>query len=296
MAQYSMKHMQTFCTVVECGGFVSAQAALGMSQPAISTHIRDFEIRLGFQLCQRGRSGFNLTEKGELVYAKCRSMLNNVSDFEADLGELRNKLTGTLRIGLIDTTISNQDFPINAALQRFFSRDNDVSIKLEVLPPEDLERDLLNGHIHVGIGPFQRRDNTLTYRLLHKEAHGFYCGQHHPLFELPAADISWETLQQYPVSTRAYLQQTDLPGIQNTAFVTNMEAQAMLITSGHFMGYLPEHYAQAWVDSGEMRAIDHLNLEHHSAFYLAMRASPAVRNIVRVFVKDIEAVLGLEAE
>jgi len=291
MTQYSMKHMQTFCTVVESGGFVSAQAALGMSQPAISTHIRDFEIRLGFQLCQRGRSGFNLTEKGELVYARCRSMLNNVSDFEADLGELRNKLTGTLRVGLIDSTISNPDFPINKAIQRFFERENDVSIKLEILAPEELERDLLNGHIHLGIGPFQRRDNTLSYQLLDKEKHDFYCGKEHPLFSLPAAEITWETLQRYPVSTRAYLQQTDLPGIQNKAYVSNMEAQALLISSGKFMGYLPKHYAQTWLDTDDMRAIDHLNLEHESPFYLAMRASSSMQNIVKVFVQDINDIL-----
>lgn len=291
MTQYSMKHIHTFCTVVECGGFVSAQSALGMSQPAISTHIRDFEIRLGFQLCHRGRSGFSLTEKGELVYAKCRSVLNNVADFEADLGELRHKLTGTLRIGLIDNTLSNTDFPIHRAFQYLFERENSVSIKLEIMPPEMLERALINGQIHVGIGPFQRRDPTLTYQLFHKETHAFYCGKSHPLFALPEREIQWETLQQYPVSSRAYLQKSDLPGIPNRALVNNMEAQAMLIQSGHFMGFLPVHYAKAWVARGEMRAIEHLDLSHDSAFYLAMRASPSVRNVVKVFVKDLEKAL-----
>ncbi|WP_461538464.1 LysR family transcriptional regulator [Spongorhabdus nitratireducens] len=291
MTQYSVKHLHTFCTVVECGGFASAQAALGMSQPAISTHIRDLEIRLGFQLCQRGRSGFSLTEKGELAYEKCRRILNNISDFEAELGELHNKLTGTLRVGLIDNTITNEAFPIYKAIQNFFSRKNDVSIKLEILSPEALEQQLTSGHIHIGIGPFQRRDSVLSYHLLHKEEHRFYCGKQHPLFAMPEAEISWQTLQKFPVSSRAYMQNPDLPGIKNTAYVSNMEAQVMLIISGQFMGFLPVHYAQSWVDKGEMRAINHLDLSHYSSFYLAMRDSPSVRNIVTVFLEDIKAAI-----
>ena len=179
MTQYSMKHMKTFCSVVECGGFINAQSTLGMSQPAISTHIRDFEIRLGFQLCLRGRSGFNLTQKGTMVYEKCRAMLNEVSDFEADLGELRDKLTGSLRVGIIDSIMSNPQLPMHKAIERFFNRENEVTINLEVLSPEELEKKLLNGQIHIAIGPFKSKDISLVYHMLFSEEHKFYCANNH---------------------------------------------------------------------------------------------------------------------
>lgn len=289
---HSIKHMKTFCTVVEYGGFVGAQAALGMSQPAISTHIRDFEIRLGFQLCNRGRSGFSLTEKGEITYRKCREMLNMIADFDADLGELRNKLTGVLRVGLIDNTVTNHEFPIPLAINRFYSRDNDVSLSLTVLSPEDLERELLSGNIHLAIGIFTNRHSAIRYRHLYTEAHKFYCGKGHPLFDLPDEEITMETLRKHPISSRTYLQQADLQYFRkshNTASVSNMEAQAILITSGSFMGFLPVHYAQQWVEKGEMRALEHLGLNWSSDFQLAVRSSPAPKNITQVFVEDIEA-------
>ena len=100
-----------------------------------------------------------------------------------------------------------------------------------------------------------------------------------------------ETLQQYPISSRTYLQQTDLSHFaqhSNTASVSNMEAQAILITSGSFMGFLPVHYATQWVERNEMRAFDHLGLHWNSDFQLAVRASPAPKNIVKVFINDIE--------
>ncbi|WP_198649879.1 LysR family transcriptional regulator [Zobellella maritima] len=292
MASYSMKHMLTFCTVTEYGGFVGAESVLGMSQPAISTHIRDFEIRLGFQLCHRGRSGFSLTEKGQLVYRKCREMLNNISDFEAELGELRDKLTGTLRLGLIDSTITNHDLPISEAVHRFYSRKSDVSLKLVVLPPEELERELLNGNLHIALGLFHNRHSALSYRHLCMEAHGFYCGRRHPLFGLADDEITLDTLRQYPVSSRIYLQHAELQGVMKTrdvAMVSNMEAQAILITSGRFLGFLPTHYARPWVERGEMRVFDHLGLSWQSEFTMAMRATPAPQDIVRLFAEDIEA-------
>lgn len=167
---HSIKHMQTFCTVVEYGGFVGAQTSLGMSQPAISTHIRDFEIRLGFQLCHRGRSGFRLTEKGEVAYKKCREMLNAIADFDADLGELRNKLTGTLRVGVLDNTLTDPHYPLPKALNRFYSRANEVSFSLQVLSPEALERELLNGNLHIAIGIFAHKHSSIHYQELYSES------------------------------------------------------------------------------------------------------------------------------
>lgn len=294
MASYSMKHMLTFCTVAEYGGFVGAESVLGMSQPAISTHIRDFEIRLGFQLCHRGRSGFSLTEKGQVVYRKCRDMLNNISDFESELGELRDKLTGTLRLGLIDSTITNHDFPISEAIHRFYGRKNDVSLKLVVLPPEELERELLNGNLHIALGLFHNRHSGLSYQHLCMEAHGFYCGRRHPLFGLANADITLDALRHYPVSSRTYLHHAELQGLmkaRDVAMVSNMEAQAILITSGSFLGFLPTHYARQWVERGEMRAIDHLDLSWQSEFSMAMRVSPAPQEFVRIFADDVVATI-----
>ena len=42
----------------------------------------------------------------------------------------------------------------------------------------------------------------------------------------------------------------------------------MLVLSGHFIGHLPTHYAQAWVERGEMRAL----AEADYAFEIPMTA------------------------
>ncbi|WP_420548339.1 LysR family transcriptional regulator [Curvivirga sp.] len=291
---HSVKHMQTFCTVVEYGGFSGAQTVLGMSQPAISTHIRDFEIRLGFQLCHRGRSGFRLTEKGEITYRKCREMLNAISDFDADLGELRNKLTGELRIGVIDSTVTDPQSPLARAINRFYARENEVGLSLKTLSPDYLERELLSGNIHIAISIFAQKHQAIDYQHLYMEDHKFYLGKAHPLFEMKDDEINLETLEDYSIASRSYLQTTDLFHFRkspNPAFVSNMEALAHLIVSGRFMGFLPVHYAKTWVDKGEMRSLDHLGLNWQSEIQLATRKAPSMQQIVKLFVEDLEVQL-----
>jgi DNA-binding transcriptional LysR family regulator len=63
-----LRILRIFRTVVECGGFSAAEVELNISRAAISIAISDLETRLGFRLCQRGRSGFSLTNEGSQVY------------------------------------------------------------------------------------------------------------------------------------------------------------------------------------------------------------------------------------
>ena len=88
--------LETFVTVVECGGFTDAQYALGITQSAISIRIRDLETALGYRICERGRGGFRLTERGEIAYRKAGNILRSARDFDAELLELRGTTTGDL--------------------------------------------------------------------------------------------------------------------------------------------------------------------------------------------------------
>ena len=294
ISDFTLRNLRTFCAVAEHGGFLGAQAVLGMSQPAISAHIKDLEVALGFPLCRRGRAGFALTEKGEAVYARAKEMLSGVEDCEARLGELRRALTGRLRIGLVDSEAMNPELPVAEAIRRFFARDNDVELSLDIGTPDWLEKALLTGDIQLGIGPFPTRAPNLDYQPVWEEVHALYCGRHHPLFATPPEAITLAELGRCAMTVRPYLRHAELaawdaPRI--VASVSNMEAQAILIASGRFLGFLPTHYARPWVASGEMRAIDHLGIEWRSPFLLATRARPLPPQIVRIFQQDLLAAL-----
>jgi LysR family transcriptional regulator, transcriptional activator for bauABCD operon len=65
-------------TIVECKGLASAQNILNMSQSSVSASLGELEARLGLRLCNRGRSGFELTEAGRIVYEASHDLFDAV--------------------------------------------------------------------------------------------------------------------------------------------------------------------------------------------------------------------------
>lgn len=290
ISDYTLRNLRTFCAVVEHGGFGGAQEIIGAGQSVISTHLRDLEATLGFSLCQRGRAGFALTEKGEAVYQHAKHVLGSVDDCEANLGALRRILTGHLRVGIVDSEADNPDLPVHEAIFRFFSREHQVRLTLDVGTPELLSKSLQTGDTHVAIGPFPNRQANISYTPIYAEEHVLYCGVRHPLFQVPLDEISLQTIAAHPMTLRPYLQRSELAALPNpsaTAMVSNMEAQAMLIRSGSFLGFLPSHFARKWVERGEMRSIALPGIGWRSQFYIAHRTQPDLPQVAQKFIDDL---------
>ena len=289
---YSIRSLRTFCAVVEHGGFSGAQEILGVSQSVISTHIKDLEIKLGFTLCLRGRSGFAMTEKGKAVYHEAKDLLKSVEISEANLGALRQALRGQLRVGIVDSVADDPDLPVARAIGRFCRKGHDVRLTLEVGAPDVLGKALQTGDIHVALGPFPVRQPNISYTPVYVEKHGLYCGHDHPLFARPADTVTFDDIAACSMTVRPYMQQAklaNLPQAKATAFASHMEAQALLISSGCFLGFLPIRFAARWVELGNLRHIDWLNINWRSQFFIAVQSAPS--KLVREFVSDLKAEL-----
>lgn len=295
ISDYTIRNLRTFCAVVEHGGFGPAQAVIGAGASVISTHMRDLEHALGFQLCHRGRGGFAVTRKGQEVYQEARRLLASVEDCEASLDALRRVMSGNLRIGIVDSEADNPDLPVHAGIARFLAREHEVHIRLEVATPEILAKGLQTGDIHVAIGPFPDRQPNISYQPIYSERHALYCGRDHPLFALPGTEHSPEVLAGQIVAVRSYLRNTEfaaLDDIKIGATVSSMEAQVILIRSGRFLGFLPVHFAQGWVERGKMRELRVTGLGWESQFWLALRQRPEPSQMVQKFADDMLAALG----
>ncbi len=281
--------LETFVSVVDCGGFTDAQYALGITQSAISIRIRDLEAALGYRVCERGRGGFRLTERGEIAYQKARDILRSARDFDAELLELRDTVTGDLRIGIVDAVNSLPELRLADALQRFLARPNEVRLEIIVASPTDLTQQLITGELNVAVAPFRNQIADLTYELLCTEEHRLYCGRNHPLFDVPASEVRSEDLLQYPRCQLSYdmLGSHDFGAPGSEVTVANMEAMALLIETGHYLGLLPVHFARAWMENDRFRELRADRENWSSTFYLATRSAQVHRRAVELFVQDL---------
>jgi DNA-binding transcriptional LysR family regulator len=88
--------MQTFAAVVDSGSFVKAADALSMSKAAVSRYVSDLEARLGVRLLHRTTRRLSLTDEGQMFHARCKELLAEVDDAEAEISARTDTASGTL--------------------------------------------------------------------------------------------------------------------------------------------------------------------------------------------------------
>jgi len=94
------QEMRAFVGVVDSGSFVGAADALGMSKPTVSRYVGDLEARLGIRLLQRTTRKLSLTEEGEVFHARCKELLANVDEAEAEITSHRGEVAGQLKLSV----------------------------------------------------------------------------------------------------------------------------------------------------------------------------------------------------
>jgi DNA-binding transcriptional LysR family regulator len=292
LASADLKSLAVFLAVAEHRGFAGAQKALHLSQSAISFHIRALEERLGFVVCRRGRQGFELTDRGLLAYERAKRLLAGVDDFESEMGELRRTVIGNLRIGIVDNTISDTNLSLPRVIREFLRKNRQAKLDITVDSPERLVTRIANGELHICIMPQTSPLENLQFRPIYVEEHRVYCGRNHPLFNAPESALTLEVLEAQSFVVRPYANLQELKSFPNArvgAHASNMEAQAMMILSGHFIGNLPCHYAQQWVNCGELRLLVPDQVMISSPFCVVSRSGIRPSLIVRSFIQEMVA-------
>ena len=90
--------MQTFNAVVDAGSFVKAADALAMSKAAVSRYVADMETRLGVRLLHRTTRRLSLTGEGQVFYARCKDLLAELDEAEAEITSRSKAASGLLRV------------------------------------------------------------------------------------------------------------------------------------------------------------------------------------------------------
>ena len=195
-------------------------------------------------------------------------------------------LQGELRLGLIDNTISNADFRFVSAIRMFNHMAEAVRIDIDILSPHKLEKQVLDGRLHAAIGPFPVQVQGIKYEKLFDEQHNVYCGIGHPLFD--KKDVCKDDLCGQQFVVHGYKHESDLKllhGNKASAVVENMEAEALLVMTGRYIGFLPRHYAERWVKRGELKPLLESELLHYSSFYLITKSGQHKTRVLEKFLE-----------
>lgn len=279
-----LKLLRIFVAVVRHQGFAAAQQELNLSTSAISTYMSQLESQLGITLCHRGRGGFALTPRGELLYQETLRILAELDEFERYSAALKGALSGNLKLGVLDSMVTERALPLAEVIGAFSEQHPGVHLNLSVMSPYELQQGVAENRLDLAIGAFSLRMNGLLYQPLYREQHWLYCSERHALFvqrRIPAEVITGQRMVG-----RGYWSQAELArhGFKHSAAtVESMEAQLILILSGAYIGYLPEHYAQPWVDQHKLRPLLPATFGYQAPFSLILRRGRSREPLIQTF-------------
>ena len=280
--------LRLFVTVVESGGFSAAQGELGIGQSTISTQMAKLETRLGYRLCERGKAGFRLTPKGDLVLQATRKLFSSIEAFKCEAQGMADKLLGELSIGLSEALDSQVTERISYAIGRFRKRNQDVQIKVLSAMPAELERRLLQNQLHLAISYFSGQQSALNYHPLFEEQQRLYCGKSHPLFGIPhPGDTQLRAcdgvLHPYRFTGSAQAFKFNYSSVSTE----QVEGSLAFILSGAHIGYLPRHVAAPWEARGLLQALSPETLEFSVQFHLANHSARQPSEAQQALVEDM---------
>lgn len=288
VSDVDIRLLRVFRSVVACGGVSAAELELNIGRSTISRHLSDLELRLGVKLCDRGPSGFALTDEGERVLDASSRLLAAINSFQASVDEVHKRLNGHLAIALFDKMVSNPQARISESIALFDEIAPEVTIEIHKEPVNVMESGLLNGRLDLAIVPTHRQSSSLDYLPLYPEQMYLYCGRDHPLYGAADADINQTDIRRCKYAGIGFHSPNMMVShrlkLTRSADVYDEEALAALILSGRYLGFLPDHYAQAFVEREEMWRLRQDVYHYQSNHSAILRRSPKPSRLVTVFL------------
>lgn len=146
----SLKQLQYFVTLAQLRHFTDTANRLAISQPALSSALRQIETVIGGKLVNRTASAVTLTELGAAILPHAQRVLSVAQMAFQDIDQIVEAGgDGTVRIGLIPS-VSSLLFPLlPEALAQAFPR---LRVEFHDRTNDTLACDLQSGQIDFGVG------------------------------------------------------------------------------------------------------------------------------------------------
>lgn len=143
----TFRQLSYFIALAEERHFGRAAERVFVSQPALSTQIKELEERIGAPLIDRSDRSFRLTPVGQEVLASARRITAEMERMEA-AARWQDGLRGRLKLGLIPTVAP---YLLPAALPHIRARDVALELKLREAKTEVLLAEMADGELDAAV-------------------------------------------------------------------------------------------------------------------------------------------------
>ncbi len=288
--------LKVFCKVIELKSFSKAGQNINLSQPTISSHVKELEDYFECRLIDRmGREALP-TKAGDLLYGYARRLLLLSDETRSVMASFNGKVAGRLVIG--GSTIPG-GYILPAVIGKFIQQYQGVSVSISIGDTKKIIDDTLSGLIELGIvGARASGKGILQEKLVEDEMH-LIVPSDHKWASLKKVTI--EMLKEEPFIIREHGSGT-LESIKislsrrNTGFeafnivaeMGNTAAVIQGIKSRVGVSILSPIAVQEELKAGSLVALEVKDIDLRRSFYLTRHIQRTVSPVAHAFISFIK--------
>lgn len=253
----TLRQLQCLIAVSETLHFGKAAERCHITQPALSSQIRQLEDMLGVMLVERTRHRVLMTPLGTDLVHRAVRIMREVSDFTEAARESSKPFNGTLRLGILPSLGPYLLPHILPALRRHYG---DLKLYLREEPAGRLRADLARGDIDAMLISLAEGEEVPGQPLFHEPLWAAL-PLNHPLAALPilnAADLAGEELllleEGHCLRDQALSFCLTAGAVEHISFrATSLDSLRQMVATGLGMTLLPALYVAAEaLDDGQI--------------------------------------------
>jgi DNA-binding transcriptional LysR family regulator len=237
--------------------FGRAAELCGVTQPSLSSAIRQLEDQLGVQLVFRGSRFQGLTPEGLRVLDWARRIVGDMRAMRDEMRTVHSGLSGNLRIGVIPTAL-----PMIADLTTpFTARHPNMRVTILSRTSAEILTGIENLELDAGITYLDNEPlGRVAQAPLYSEFYRFLCAPNAPLAKL--ARVRWSDLVAEPLclltgdmqNRRIINTHMAEAGLRVAATVESNSTIALIahVKSGRWSSVVPKKLAEMFIGSGDL--------------------------------------------
>lgn len=148
MKRFNVRQIEAFRAIITLGSMTKAAALLGISQPAVSRLMVDFQEAVGFKLFRRTRGGAEPTDDARRLFALVDKFFVGLEEMNHEVRAIRSLTTGSVTVA----AMGPYDYGFLPELVADFRKQHPgIAIKLETQPMDKVADWVASRRADIGI-------------------------------------------------------------------------------------------------------------------------------------------------